>query len=138
MSQLLDQGELSTDVETCLDVPILARSVFDSVLASPVRTPNSDTPLVHALAREYLERGGLRRLIWLDTQDALPDGRTEGAAERESLIRLNSEGEWQLQGSSRCTVTSLSPPNTVKGSMTRTELRDLPLSEPRRLPTMPK
>ena len=46
MSQLLDSGGLSMDVESCLD----ARAVFDSVMASPVRTPNDKLLLIHALA----------------------------------------------------------------------------------------
>ena len=95
MSQLLDSGGLSMDVESCLD----ARAVFDSVMASPVRTPNDKLLLIHALAvREYLDRGVLKRLTWLDTLDMLADGLTKGVVERESLIRLANEGVWQLQG----------------------------------------
>ena len=142
MSQLQNQGGLSTDVESCLDVPILARAVFDSGRASPMRMPNK-TLLIHALAREHSDRGVLakRRLIWLDTQDALPDGRPEDAAERESEDyrphAASDEDEWLLQDSEPVHSDEHIPPNTVEGSMTTPKLQDRPLSEAPLLPPMP-
>ena len=81
-----------------LDAGVDARSVFDSLTADVVRTPNDKQLLLHAKAmRELLEDGQIDRLFWFDTEDMLPDGLTKGSVDREPLLRVAAEGEWAIR-----------------------------------------
>ena len=78
----------------CVD----AHSVFASVTADTVRTPNDKHLLVHALAlREFLDDGTLKWLMWCDTRDTVPDALTKGAIDREALIAASC-GTWTIVG----------------------------------------
>jgi len=80
-----------------LDAGVDARSVFDSLTAEVVRTPNDKQLLLHAKAmRELLEDGQIDRLFWFDTEDMLPNGLTKGSVDREPLLRVAAEGEWAI------------------------------------------
>ena len=81
-----------------LDAVVDARSVFDSLTADVVRTPNDKQLLLHAKAmRELLEDGQIDRLFWFDTEDMLPDGLTNGNVDREPLLKVAAEGEWAIK-----------------------------------------
>ena len=72
-----------------LDCLIDARSVFDSVSAEEVKTPNGKVMLLHALKlREHLDRKQLNRLVWIDTRDMLADGLSKGSISRDALRML--------------------------------------------------
>jgi hypothetical protein len=81
-----------------LDAGVDAKSVYDSLTADVVRTPNDKQLLLHAKAmRELLEDGQIDRLFWFDTEDMLPDGLTKGSVDREPLMRVAAEGEWAIK-----------------------------------------
>ena len=76
-----------------------AKSVFDSVIGDPVKTPNDKQFLLHALAfREHLEEGCVDRLYCFDTRAILADGMNNGSADREALVTACERGEWHLVG----------------------------------------
>ena len=71
-----------------MDAGVDAKSVFDSLTADVVRTPNDKQLLLHAKAmRELLEDGQIDLLFWFDTEDMLPDGLTKGSVDREPLLK---------------------------------------------------
>ena len=75
-----------------------AKSVFDSLTADVVKTPNHKQSLLHAKAlRELIEDREVDRLYWFDTEDVLPDGLTKGCVDREPLLKAAAEGEWAIK-----------------------------------------
>ena len=81
------------------DAVIDAKSVFDSVIGDPVKTPNDKQLLLHALAfREHLDDGSVDRLYWFDTRAMLADGMNKGSVDREALVTACERGEWHLVG----------------------------------------
>ena len=93
--QLLEQ---QSQAGIPLDAGVDARSVFDSLTADVIRTPNDKQLLLHAKAmRELLEDGQVDRLFWFDTEDMLPDGLTKGSVDREPLLKVAAEGEWAIR-----------------------------------------
>ena len=80
-----------------LDAGVDARSVFDSVTASQVRTPNDKQLLLHARAlRELLEDKAVDVLYWFDTEDMLADGMTKGSIDRGPLLTVGHDGTWTI------------------------------------------
>ena len=81
------------------DAVIDAKSVLDSVIGDPVKTPNDKQLLLHALAfREHLEDGSVDRLYWFDTRAMLADGMNKCSVDREALVTACERGEWHLVG----------------------------------------
>ena len=80
-----------------LDAGVDARSVYDSLTADVVRTPNDKQLLLHAKAmRELFADGQIDRLFWFDTEDMLPDGLIKGSVDREPLLKVAAESEWAI------------------------------------------
>ena len=91
--QLLKKPQLSIPLDAGVD----ARSVFDSVTAQTVRTPNDKQLMLHAGAfRELLEDGSVDVLYWFDTEGMLPDGMTKGSIDRRPLLELGFDGTWAI------------------------------------------
>ena len=81
------------------DAGIDARAVFDWVTADQPRTPAEKPLFLYSLAvREHLEAGHLSRLWWFDTRAMLADGLTQGAVDREALVKVCEQGAWLLTG----------------------------------------
>ncbi len=93
--QLLEQqGQAGIPMDAGVD----AKSVFDSLTADVVKTPNDKQLLLHAKAmREFLEDGQVDRLFWFGTEDMLPDGLTKGCVDREPLLKVAAEDEWAIK-----------------------------------------
>ena len=91
--QLLNESTLAIPLDAGVD----ARSVFDSVTASQVRTPNAKQLLLHARAlRELLEDKAVDVLYWFDTEDMLADGIAKGSIDRRPLLVLGNHGTWTI------------------------------------------
>ena len=81
------------EMELCID----ARSVFDSLVAAMAKTPSEASLLRHVLwLREFLEKGIVSNLVWVDTRDMIVDGSTQGAALRNLLLAA-MDGKYCLE-----------------------------------------
>ena len=70
-------------------VAIDAASVFEAIVAGPVKVPAAKGLFLHLLwVRELLSRGQL--CGWIDTRDMIADGLTKGSVERAALNALMS------------------------------------------------
>ena len=79
-----------------------ARAVFDSITAEVIKTPADGALLVHAKAlREYLDKGLLSQLHWIDTRDMVADALNKGIIDRTLLREFFSLGKWHLHHESR-------------------------------------
>ena len=92
LNQLEESGKWPMAVEACID----ARSVFESVAQSEVKTPNEESLVVLLLAlKEALSCGRLTRLWWIDTRDMIADAMNKGIIARRAVIET-AQGSWQL------------------------------------------
>ena len=74
-----------------ITVAIDAASVFEAIVADPVKVPAEKSLFLHLLwVRELLSRGQLCGWSWIDTRDMIADGLTKGSVERAALHALMS------------------------------------------------
>ena len=96
---LTERAELSIPLEVAID----AMAVFSGVTAAEVKPPREANLLMHArMIREWLDRGLVRKLWWVDTRDMLADALTEGAVSRDELTRALNGAVWKLQHQAKC------------------------------------
>ena len=91
---LEEKGAFPVPVELVID----ARSVYDSLVASEIKTP-AEVSLVMFLAqlKEAMLAHSLSKLWWCDTRDMAADALNKGAISRAALLELANSGRWILQ-----------------------------------------
>eukprot|EP00973_Karenia_brevis_P076024 10560740-Karenia_brevis.AAC.1 len=81
-----------------MDAFIDANAVYDSLVSEVIKMPVEKTSYTQLLAvRDAIERGWIRRLSWMDTNDMLSDGLTKGTIDREALLQICTQCSWQLK-----------------------------------------
>ena len=89
-----DHGLLKIPVYLCGD----NKGVFTATTAQNPKTPAEPTLTAHVKSlREFLDRGHIRRLIWLDNRDMIADPLTKGKTKRNELITVLDQGYWKIQ-----------------------------------------
>jgi hypothetical protein len=75
-----------------------AKSVFDSITAPEVQPP-ADKQLLHSVLklREWLDRGIVEFIVWLDNRGMLADGLTKGKRAQEDLLKAMNSSEWKSE-----------------------------------------
>jgi hypothetical protein len=73
-----------------------SESVFKAVTAIEVKLP-LERHLAYSVmkVREWLDRGVLQEIIWIDTRDMVCDSLTKGSIDRTDLMRTLNEGVWR-------------------------------------------
>eukprot|EP00973_Karenia_brevis_P035975 4963798-Karenia_brevis.AAC.1 len=72
-----------------------AKSVYDAVTATEIKAhPESHLKFHVMKMREWLDRGVLDRITWVDNRGMLADALTKGSATRLDLLRACNEGRW--------------------------------------------
>ena len=74
-----------------------AKSVYDAITATDVKVPSEQHLKFHVMKiREWLDRGVLDRIVWVDNRCMLADALTKGSATRLDLLRACNEGQWTV------------------------------------------
>jgi hypothetical protein len=87
-----DAGSMPLDLDLVID----AKSVWVSASADEPKCSDS-AMMLHLMKLREMLQGVIRRIIWCDTRSMLADGLTKGSIERDSLRRLASQGQWEIQ-----------------------------------------
>lgn len=94
LARLHDAGQLPIRVDFAID----ARSVFDGVTAAEVRLPLDVNLHMRArMLREWLDRGVISFLWWVDTRDMISDALTKGGVPRGAVVKVMTEAKWYLE-----------------------------------------
>ena len=87
-----ETGQLSIAIEAVID----AKSVFDSLAATDIKTPSEASLIMILLSiKESLCSYTLKTLWWVDTVDMLSDGLNKGAVPRTALLQ-SQNGIWSV------------------------------------------
>ena len=89
-----ERGGFSRDMVVFSD----SESFFKACTATEVRLPTErDLAYTVMNIREWLDRGIMKELIWIDTRDMLCDGLTKGSISRFDVINALNQGRWTLK-----------------------------------------
>ena len=88
-----DQGLLRIPIYLCGD----NKGVFTATTAQNPKTPAEPTLTAHVKSlREFLDRGHIRKLLWLDNRDMVADPLTKGKTKRNELNDVLDQGQWTV------------------------------------------
>ena len=91
LSRRQDNGLLQTPIVLCGD----NKGVFTATSAQNPKTPAEPTLTAHVKAlREFVDKGLITALSWVDNRDMVADLLTEGKLKRNPLIALLDRGYW--------------------------------------------
>lgn len=93
LANIQEHGKHAIKADLVLD----AKSVYDSVCSSEVKSTSDKLMLIHALKlKELLTLGIANRLLWIDTRDMISDALNKGVISREEIRRACSHGVWRI------------------------------------------
>ena len=97
--QWFEAGQSAIPLHLAID----ARSVFDSIIADPIKTPADKIFLLHAKKlREMIDRGQVKRFWWIDTRDMAADALNKGKIDRAALQKFFEESVWAVVHTAIC------------------------------------
>ena len=86
-----DNGLLHNPIVLCGD----NKGVFTAASAQNPKTPAEPTLTAHVKAiREFVDKGLIAALAWVDNRDMAADPLTKGKTKRNPLINLLDKGYW--------------------------------------------
>lgn len=92
--KLEEQGQFVLQLQAVVD----AKSVFDAIAASEIKTPTEVSLVMQLCAiKESLTSRSLTKLWWCSTGDMIADGLNKGAVSRQKLIEFATTGVWRLE-----------------------------------------
>ena len=93
LSRRQDNGLLHTPIVLCGD----NKGVFTATSAQNPKTPAEPTLTAHVRAlREFVDKGLIAALSWVDNRDMAADQLTKGKLKRTPLINLLDKGYWNV------------------------------------------
>ena len=93
LSRRQDNGLLQTPIILCGD----NKGVFTATSAQNPKTPAEPTLTAHVKAlREFVDKGLITALSWVDNRDMVADLLTKGKLKRNPLIALLDKGYWHV------------------------------------------